>query len=166
MEDDDKVDSANIMEREMNIFNISWNSLNNNCKVLEQYSSFIQNYLDIMNQYYMSLTELNSKFPNFSQEFSENEFDTIIKNISQIFSASIQIQLNNLLIFLSKSQSLVHSLNQSITQSKNLIENFKKLNETIYYNIKTLNNNYHKDYLLLINSFQNLENKLVENYVK
>ena len=37
MEDDDKVDSANIMEREMNIFNISWNSLNNICKVLEQY---------------------------------------------------------------------------------------------------------------------------------
>ena len=155
-----------IIGKKMNIFNLSWNTLNNNCRKLEEYSKFIQKYLDTLNQYFMSLTELNVTFPKFSSEYSENEFDPIIKNIGQILQSSIQNQLNNLLIFLSQSQALVHSLNQSILQTTNFIKKAKEINENVYSNIKRLNDNYHKEYTSMINSFENLENKLVENYIK
>ena len=155
-----------IIGKKMNIFNLSWNTLNNNCRKLEEYSKFIQKYLDTLNQYFMSLTELNVTFPKFSSEYSENEFDPIIKNIGQILQSSIQNQLNNLLIFLSQSQALVHSLNQSILQTTNFIKKAKEINENVYSNIKRLNDNYHKEYTSMINSIENLENKLVENYIK
>jgi hypothetical protein len=166
MEENKNIELDEIMTREMDIFNSSWSILNNNCKVLEQYSEFIQKYLDTINTYYMSLTELNATFPSLLSDFSNIKFETIIKNIGQIVTSSIQIQLNHLLIFLSQSQSLIHLLNQSITQSKSFINKSKEINENIFSNIKAMNNNYHKDYLSMINSFENLENKLVENYVK
>lgn len=127
----------------------------------------MQKYLDIMNHYYMTLTELNSQFPNSSQN-SENEFeiDSSFNDIANLLSSSIQIQLNNLLIFLSQTQTLVHSLNQVLSQSTNLIETSKKVNSDIFSNIKILNNNYKNEYSSMINSFENLENKIVENYIK
>ena len=166
MEEDKKIELDEIMTREMDIFNSSWSILNSNCKVLEIYSEFIQKFLDTMNTYYMSLTELNATFPTLLSDCSENEFETIIKNIGQILTSSIQIQLNHLLVFLSQSQSLIHLLNQSIAQSKNFINKSKEINENVFSKIKAMNNNYHKEYLSMINSFENLENKLVENYVK
>ena len=74
----------------------------------------------------MSLTELNATFPSLLSDSSENEFETIIKNVGQILTSSIQIQLNHLLIFLSQSQSLIQLLNKSIEQSKSFIINQKK----------------------------------------
>lgn len=113
----------------------------------------------------MKLTELSSTFPN-SFDFSDSEYDSIIKNIGQMLSISLQIQLKNLSIFLSQFQELIHSLNQSINQSKNLIQKSKEINENVFTNIKKLKENYNKEYLAMINSFENLEKKIVENYVK
>ena len=126
MEAEPKVEVDEIFEKEINKFDSSWNTLNNNCNSLKQYSTFIQKYLDIMNHYYMTLTELNSQFPNSSQN-SENEFelDSSFNDIAKLLSSSIQIQLNNLLIFLSQTQTLVHSLNQILSQTTNLIEKSK-----------------------------------------
>ena len=167
MEAEPKVEVDEIFEKEINKFDSSWNTLNNNCNSLKQYSTFIQKYLDIMNHYYMTLTELNSQFPNSSQN-SENEFelDSSFNDIAKLLSSSIQIQLNNLLIFLSQTQTLVHSLNQILSQTTNLIEKSKKINDDIFSNIKILNNNYKNEYSSMINSFENLENKIVENYIK
>jgi len=167
MEIEPKVEIDEIFEKEINLFNSSWNTLNNNCTSLKKYSTFMQKYLDIMNHYYMTLTELNSQFPNSSQN-SENEFeiDSSFNDIANLLSSSIQIQLNNLLIFLSQTQTLVHSLNQVLSQSTNLIETSKKVNADIFSNIKILNNNYKNEYSSMINSFENLENKIVENYIK
>ena len=162
---DYKIKVDDILEREINISNLSLNTLTSNCKALEEYSNFIQKYLDVINQYYMSLTELNATFPNFSSS-SENELDSIIKNIGEILSSTIQKKLNNLLIFLSQSQVLIHSLNQSISYSMNFLENSKKINENVFSNIKTLNNNYYKEYESMINVFEKLENKIIENYIK
>ena len=119
---DYKIKVDDILEREINISNLSLNTLTSNCKALEEYSNFIQKYLDVINQYYMSLTELNATFPNFSSS-SEIELESIIKNIGEILSSTIQKKLNNLLIFLSQSQVLIHSLNQSISYSINFLEN-------------------------------------------
>ena len=167
MEIEPKVEIDEIFEKEINLFDSSWNTLNNNCTSLKKYSTFMQKYLDIMNHYYMTLTELNSQFPNSSQN-SENEFeiDSSFNDIANLLSSSIQIQLNNLLIFLSQTQTLVHSLNQVLSQSTNLIETSKKVNSDIFSNIKILNNNYKNEYSSMINSFENLENKIVENYIK
>ena len=162
---DYKIKVDDILEREINISNLSLNTLTSNCKALEEYSNFIQKYLDVINQYYMSLTELNATFPNFSSS-SENELESIIKNIGEILSSTIQKKLNNLLIFLSQSQVLIHSLNQSISYSMNFLENSKKINENVFTNIKTLNNNYYKEYESMINAFEKLENKIIENYIK
>ena len=166
MENNNNIEVEEIMEKELDIFNISWNTLNSNCKVLEEYSTFIQKYLDVMNQYYMSLTELNSEFPNFFSESYEFNYESSIKNISKILSSSIQIQLNNLLIFLSESQALIHSLNKVIAQCKKFIQFSKKINENIFSKIKSLYKNYHKEYLSMIDSFENLEKKLIKNYIK
>lgn len=166
MEENNKIEVDDILARELDNFNVCWNTLNNNCKTLQDYSVFIQKYLDLMNQYYMNLTELNSRFPHFSSEITEIDFDSSIKTIGQILSSSIQIQLNNLLIFLSKTQTLVHSLNQSINYSKNFLEESQKINDNFFLNIKKLNNNYYNQYLSMINSFDNLEKKLIENYIK
>lgn len=166
MDEYKKVELDDVLEKEINIFNLSWNTLSNNCKLIKEYSTFIQNYLDTMNQYYMSLTELNATFPKFSSEYSENEFDSIINNIGQILQSSIQNQLNYLLIFLSQSQALIHSLNQSISQATDFAEKSKRINEAVYSNIKKLSDGYHKEYISMINSFENLEDKFVDNYIK
>ena len=79
MEENKNIELDEIMTREMDIFNSSWSILNNNCKVLEQYSEFIQKYLDTINTYYMSLTELNATFPSLLSDFTNIEFETIIK---------------------------------------------------------------------------------------
>lgn len=167
MEAETKVEVDEMFEKEINMFDSSWSTLNNNCNSLKQYSTFIQKYLDIMNHYYMTLTELNSQFPNSSNNLkNEFEIDSSFNDIANLLSSSIQIQLNSLLIFLSQTQTLVHTLNQGLSQSTNLLEKSKKLNEDIFSNIKILNNNYKNEYSSMINSFENLENKLVENYIK
>ena len=56
MDEYKKVRLEDVLGKEIDIFNLSWNTLNKNCKLMEEYSTFIQNYLYTMNQYYMSLT--------------------------------------------------------------------------------------------------------------
>ena len=96
-----KIDINEIFEKEIYIFNSSWDSLNNTKKILEQYSSFIQKFLDIINTYYMSLTELKASFPSSLFSYSENDLDKSIKNTSEVFLSFIENQLNNVLNFLS-----------------------------------------------------------------
>ena len=46
---DYKIKVDDILESEINFSNLSLNTLNSNCKALEEYSNFIQKYLDVIN---------------------------------------------------------------------------------------------------------------------
>ena len=161
-----KIDINEIFEEEINNFNFCWKSLNETKKILEHYSKFFQKYLDIINTYYMSLTELKASFPKYLFSSCEDEIDNPMKKISQLFISFIENQLNNLLNFLSNTQSILFSLNQSISISDNILNKSKEKNENIFSSIKTLIDKYNNEYLLMINSFENLENKIVKNYIK
>jgi hypothetical protein len=140
-------------------------SLSYSKKILQQYSSFIQKYLDIINTYYMSLTELNASFPMNIFSSNDNELDEQMKNISQLFLSFIQSQLNDLINFLSVTQSTLFALDKSISSLDEIIQNAEEKNKNNFKNIKNLNDNYHNQYLLMINSFENLENKIVKRYI-
>ena len=165
MEQNSNIDINEIFEREINTFTLSWNSLNDSKNILEEYSSFLQKYLDIINTYYMSLTELKTSFPKSCISQSDLEVDDIMKKISQFFISFIENQLNNLLLFLSNTQTILFSLNQLISNLKIILEKTKEKNKIIFENIKILNDKYYNEYSLMINSFENLENKIVKNYI-
>ena len=166
MENKSKKEINEIFSEEINNFDLSWNSLNDIKKILQQYSTFIQKFLDIINTYYMSLTELKASFPKSLFSSYEEEIDNPMKKISQLFISFIENQLNNNLIFLSKTQTILFSLNQSISFSDNILNKTQEKNKNIFSNIKMLIDKYHNEYLLMINSFENLENKIVKNYIK
>ena len=114
----------------------------------------------------MSLTELKASFPKYLFSSCEEQVDNPMKKISQLFITFIENKLNNNLNFLSKTQSLLFSLNQSISFSDNILNKTKEKNKSIFASIKMLKDKYHNEYLLMINSFENLENKIVKNYIK
>ena len=58
MELNKKNEINKLFEKQTNCFDTSWNSLNNDKQLLEQFSPYIQKFLVIINTYYMSLTEL------------------------------------------------------------------------------------------------------------
>ena len=161
-----KIDINEIFEKEICIFNSSWDSLDNTKKTLEQYSSFIQKFLDIINTYYMSLTELRASFPSSLFSYSENDLDKSMKNTSELFLSFIENQLNNLLNFLGVTQSILFALNKYVSNSDSILQKTKEKNKSIFSNIKILNDKYYNEYLLMINSFDNLEDKIVKRYVK
>ncbi len=160
-----KIDINELFEKEINIFNSSLDSLNNYKKMLMQYSSFIQKYLDIINTYYMSLTELNASFPMNLFSSTDDALDEEMKRISQLFLSFIQNQINNILNSLSVAQSILFALNKSISNSDTILDKVKEKNTNIFTNIQNLNDSYHHQYLLMINSFDNLENKIVKRYI-
>ena len=166
MEKNLKIDINELFEREINIFNTSYNSLNESKKILEQYSPYIQKFLDIINTYYMSLTEFKASFPKSLISQSEYEFDSVINKISNLFLSFIENQLNNLLLFLSNTQSVLFSLNQTISNSQDILKNAEEKNIYIFDNIKKMNDKYHNEYIVMINSFENLENKIIKKYIK
>ena len=165
MEQNSKMDINKLLEEEIRIINSSMDSLSYSKKILQQYSSFIQKYLDIINTYYMSLTELNASFPMNIFSSNDNELDEQMKNISQLFLSFIQSQLNDLINFLSVTQSTLFALDKSISSLDEIIQNAEEKNKNNFKNIKNLNDNYHNQYLLMINSFENLENKIVKRYI-
>ena len=165
MEQNSKMDINKLLEEEIKIINSSMDSLSYSKKILQQYSSFIQKYLDIINTYYMSLTELNASFPMNIFSSNDNELDEQMKNISQLFLSFIQSQLNDLINFLSVTQSTLFALDKSISSLDEIIQNAEEKNKNNFKNIKNLNDNYHNQYLLMINSFENLENKIVKRYI-
>ena len=140
-------DINKIFENEINTFTLSWNSLNDSKNILEEYSSFLQKYLDIINTYYMSLTELKASLPKSYISQNDLGVDDTINNISHFFISFIESQLNNLLLFLSNTQTILFSLNQLISNSKIILEKTKERNKInkrvkiydIY--IKIINNN-------------------------
>ena len=158
MEQNSKMDINKLLEEEIKIINSSMDSLSYSKKILQQYSSFIQKYLDIINTYYMSLTELSASFPMNIFSSNDNELDEQMKNISQLFLSFIQSQLNDLVNFLSVTQSTLFALDKSISSLDEIIQNAEEKNKNNFKNIKNLNDNYHNQYLLMINSFENLEN--------
>ena len=166
MEKNSKIDINELFEREINIFNTSYNSLNESKKILEQYSPYIQKFLDIINTYYMSLTEFKASFPKSLISQNEYEFDSVINKISNLFLSFIENQLNNLLLFLSNTQSVLFSLNQTISNSQDILKNAEEKNIYIFDNIKKMNDKYHNEYIVMINSFENLENKIIKKYIK
>ena len=166
MEQNQNIDINEIFEKEINTFNLSWNSLNDSKNILEEFSSFIQKYLDIINTYYMSLTELKASFPKSYISQNDLEEDDIMKKISLFFISFIESQLNNLLLFLSNTQTILFSLKQIISNSKIILDKTKEKNKNIFSNIKILNDKYYKEYTLMINSFETLENKIVKKYIK
>ena len=165
MEQNSKMDINKLLEEEIKIINSSMDSLSYSKKILQQYSSFIQKYLDIINTYYMSLTELSASFPMNIFSSNDNELDEQMKNISQLFLSFIQSQLNDLINFLSVTQSTLFALDKSISSLDEIIQNAEEKNKNNFKNIKNLNDNYHNQYLLMINSFENLENKIVKRYI-
>ena len=165
MEQNSKFDINKIFEKQINIFNLSWNSLNNDKKLLEQYSSFIQKFLDTINTYYMSLTELNASFPKSLFSSNDNIIDDSIKKVGNLLIIFIENLLNNLLKLLSNTQSILYSLNQTIDNSNNFLEKTQENNKNIFSNFKIINDQYNNEYLVMINSFENLENKNFEKYI-
>ena len=165
MEQNSKFDINKIFEKQINNFNLSWNSLNNDKKLLEQYSSFIQKFLDTINTYYMSLTELNASFPKSLFSSNDNIIDDSIKKVGNLLIIFIENLLNNLLKLLSNTQSILYSLNQTIDNSNIFLEKTQENNKNIFSNFKIINDQYNNEYLVMINSFENLENKIVEKYI-
>ena len=136
MEQNSKMDINKLLEEEIKIINSSMDSLSYSKKILQQYSSFIQKYLDIINTYYMSLTELNASFPMNIFSSNDNELDEQMKNISQLFLSFIQSQLNDLINFLSVTQSTLFALDKSISSLDEIIQNAEEKNKNNFKNIK------------------------------
>ena len=114
----------------------------------------------------MSLTELKASFPSSLFSYSENDLDKSMKNTSELFLSFIENQLNNLLNFLGVTQSILFALNKYVSNSDSILQKTKEKNKSIFSNIKILNDKYYNEYLLMINSFDNLEDKIVKRYVK
>lgn len=166
MEKSSKIDINELFEREINIFNISWNSLNDTMKNLEQYLSFFKKYLDIINIYYMSLNKLKESFSKSLIIQEEEEIDDSMEKNNKFFLPFVENQLNNISKIVIISKSIISSLNQSTTNCKNILKKTEEKNKIIFSNIKKLIDKYHSEYMLLINSFENLESKIVQKYIK
>ena len=166
MEKNTKININDLFEREIDIFNTSYESLNERKKILGKYSSYFQKYLDIINTYYMGLTELKTSFSESFFSKNEYEISNPINKISNLFLSFIDNHLSNMLQFLANTQSIIFSLNQTINNTKDILSKTEEKNKEIFDNIKIMNDKYYNDYCLMINSFENLEKKIINKYIK
>ena len=155
-----------IFEKQANCFDKCWNSLNNDKMLLEQFSPYIQKFLDIINTYYMSLTELKTSFVESFSSSDKTNIDIPMKKIIDLFLSFIENILNNHLMLLSNAQSIIFSLNQCISNSNKVLKETQEKNRNIFSSFEIINEQFNLEYLVMMNSFINLENKVVQKYIK
>ena len=155
-----------IFEKQANCFDKCWNSLNNDKMLLEQFSPYIQKFLDIINTYYMSLTELKTSFVESFSSSDKTNIDIPMKKIIDLFLSFIEKILNNHLMLLSNAQSIIFSLNQCISNSNKVLKETQEKNRNIFSSFEIINEQFNLEYLVMMNSFINLENKVVQKYIK
>lgn len=155
-----------IFEKQANCFDKCWNSLNNDKMLLEQFSPYIQKFLDIINTYYMSLTELKTSFVESFSSSDKTNIDIPMKKIIDLFLSFIENILNNHLMLLSNAQSIIISLNQCISNSNKVLKETQEKNRNIFSSFEIINEQFNLEYLVMMNSFINLENKVVQKYIK
>ena len=155
-----------IFEKQANCFDKCWNSLNNDKMLLEQFSPYIQKFLDIINTYYMSLTELKTSFMESFSSSDKTNIDIPMKKIIDLFLSFIENILNNHLMLLSNAQSIIFSLNQCISNSNKVLKETQEKNRNIFSSFEIINEQFNLEYLVMMNSFINLENKVVQKYIK
>ena len=166
MEQKKKCEINKMIEKQTDFFDTCWNSLNNDKRILEQFSPYIQKFLDIINTYYMSLTELKSSFMESFTPSDKSNIDNSMKKIINLLLAFIENILNNNLILLSNTQSIIFALNKCISNSNNVLKETQEKNKNIFSSFEIINEQFNLEYLVMTNSFINLENKVVQKYIK
>jgi len=162
-----KINEINkLFEKQTNCFDTSWNSLNNDKQLLEQFSPYIQKFLDIINTYYMSLTELKSSFLESFSPSDRSNVDISMKKIINLLLVFLENILNNNLMLLSNTQSIIFTLNQCISNSNDVLKETQEKNKNIFSSFEIINEQFNLEYLVMMNSFINLENKVVQRYIK
>ena len=166
MELNKKNEINKLFEKQTNCFDTSWNSLNNDKQLLEQFSPYIQKFLDIINTYYMSLTELKSSFLESFSPSDRSNVDISMKKIINLLLVFLENILNNNLMLLSNTQSIIFTLNQCISNSNDVLKETQEKNKNIFSSFEIINEQFNLEYLVMMNSFINLENKVVQRYIK
>ena len=166
MEQNKKNEINKIIEKLTNCFDTYWNSLNNDKNLLEQFSPYIQKFLDIINTYYMSLTELKASFVESFSPSDTSNIDIAMKKIIDLLLVFIENILNNHLMLLSNTQSIIFALNQCISNSNNALKETQEKNKNIFSSFEIIKEQFNLEYLVTMNSFINLENKVIQKYIK
>ena len=166
MEQNKENEINKMFEKQTNWFDTCWNSLNNDKMLLEQFSPYIQKFLDIINIYHMSLTELKSSFLESFSPSDKSNIDIPMKKIIDLLLAFIENILNNHLMLLSNTQSIIFALNKCISNSNNILKETQEKNKNIFSSFKIINEQFNLEYLVMMNSFINLENKVIQKYIK
>ena len=145
-----------------NYFESENNSFNKNINYFTDYCDFLQKYINLINNLYRTLTELNNSFPKLSGDILDNSLVLIRGSIKSIVKA----KLTSLIYFLSETQTIIHTLEKSIESLKNNLSEIKLSKENVESNIKELNIKYINFYNTLMTSFKKIEDKTIENYYK
>ena len=142
-----------------NTFNSCYTQLNNDKKVLSYYSQCIEEYLNSIEDYKNQLISINRKIDKYSS--IDKPFHFLKK-----YEIIINIQCNYFDNFLELSQKSFEHLKQSIDSNLASISTFLSKTKEYSENIKTNSETFFKKSDKLFESLGDIENSLIEDYIK
>ena len=142
-----------------NTFNLCYSQLNDDKKILKVYSQDIDSLLNLIEEDKNALTNIYRDIGKYSS--IDKPFCFLKK-----FEILLNIQCNYYNFFLEKSQKLFENLKKLIDSNFKLISNFLSNTHKIGESIRNKSINYFEKNYKVIDSLKEVENALVDDYIK
>ena len=129
-------------------------------KLLKFYSQNIQAFINLNTEHKKSLLKLIDDIDKYS--FKEHQIFIFLKD----FQIIINLQYNYIKDILDKNEKIFENLKKSIDANILMIKQFLSNMENIEENMKIKSEFIHGQNNFIFNSFQEIENEIVEDYFK
>lgn len=142
-----------------NTFNIYYNQLKNNKKVLKQYSEIIDANLS-------SINEHNNLLKNIAKDIDKDSTTDNPFYLLKKFEILLNLQCNYFEYFLENSRKSFENLKSSINKILEIIGDFLSKSQRLAINIKNSSEEFFEKYDKLMKSLEETEISVIDDYFK
>ena len=128
-------------------------------KLLKSYEDFISEYNEIINIYYMRLTELNSNFLS-EEKFKSSVMNSPIFQLGKVIKKALEMQINKIFSIMT-DPNFFEAFKNSLSNLSNILQESKIILDSNFIG-KSINPIASS----LIQSYAEIESKVIDNYIK
>ena len=139
-------------------FYLLFSNLKESDILLKSYEDFLNEYNEIINQYYMRLTELNSHFLS-EEKFKSSVINSPIFQLGKVIKKALETQINKLFSIIT-DKNFFDAFKNSLSNLSDILQESK-----IIFDSKFIGKSINPIASSLIQSYSEIESKVIDNYI-
>ena len=139
-------------------FYLLFSNLKESDILLKSYEDFLNEYNEIINQYYMRLTELNSHFLS-EEKFKSSVINSPIFQLGKVIKKALEAQINKLFSIIT-DKNFFDAFKNSLSNLSDILQESK-----IIFDSKFIGKSINPIASSLIQSYSAIESKVIDNYI-